>query len=539
MGAAIAPALVPPSLQALLAGAPEGAETLPVMLASLPSSLASTSRPIALSGTLLGLLENGELALRTAAGQLTLSVNATQSDTLNKLLASLGEANSASKTVDLVIQPGSPPKTGLLIFTKSETPRMAAPLPDAAMPTTTLPTAPRLNADALIGTKLNVTVLPDGIEKNILAPEFKTVLHGMAKDSPFPALKTLENLSLSVSLLAKKVIAQTTNAALEIKNEPHDQAAPLAFRTGTATTTAQDARLTLDKVVQPDADWPAALGDTQVRAVVIGKTLSGQTLIHVEDKTLVVREKLDLPTGTRLVATLTPASEARDEMVIPLSNDQDFLAVRELVAALKQSDPAAAAAFLQTRLPTPAHHLSGTVMFFLAALQAGKIDEWLAPAALALRFGDKKNLAEKVETALREASGAARDAQVGEWRSYPIPLHAGQSFEMLNLYVHRDASGGGHATEGATEQAKRTRFLISMNMSRLGPMQIDGLSNRKSLDLVVRSERKLADDFTNDVRATALRTFDATGLTGSIVFQSGRQNWVTFESAAPPQTKMA
>ncbi len=67
---------------------------------------------------------------------------------------------------------------------------------------------------------------------------------------------------------------------------------------------------------------------------------------------------------------------------------------------------------------------------------------------------------------------------------------------------------------------EEVRFLIDLDMSALGALQLDGLVHGKRFDLMVRSHT----DMPEPVRIEITRIFEeaiaATGMTGSIFFQT-------------------
>jgi hypothetical protein len=66
-------------------------------------------------------------------------------------------------------------------------------------------------------------------------------------------------------------------------------------------------------------------------------------------------------------------------------------------------------------------------------------------------------------------------------------------------------------------------------MNRLGALQLDGLSRPKQLDIIIRSETPLPMNLPAELREHYIKTLDALGMTGTIGFQTGRQNWIVLE----------
>ncbi|HAX91441.1 MAG TPA: hypothetical protein DCY07_04440 [Rhodospirillaceae bacterium] len=530
MGGAI-PLFLPPTTTLPVAASVTPTPTIPMLVTQTTDALSTLDRPLSLNGTLIGMLENGTLVVQTSKGIAQLALLKTQGETLKLIQDFLSATSGTKPAVEIVLQAGAPPKQALLILPQSEAQKiaqkMAAPAAGMAAPLAT----PKQERAFQKGHALTVTILPDEVERESIsaAPTQTTPLFKPEKaQTHIPRFIERALGTLSEKLTAAKGQVPAAETAPKQAASVTTQTSAPSTATSAPQTVPQTVRLRLDQVLPPDAPWPDDILPTQIKATVISKSHSGNVLMESAGKTIFVHQKGTLSDGAKIVGT--PLADADYPVTpLPLSADRDFVPLREMVAALAGADPQAAAHFLQTQLPAPANNFGGTLLFLLSALQNGKMDEWLGEPLLAkLEKSGNINLAGDLLTKLDDTmSQTARDATVGEWRTYPLPLHNGTAFEMLRLYVHHDQGhqGGGAATQ---DKYKRTRFVITMNMSRLGSMQLDGLSQQKRLDLVVRSEAPLPETLTHELHASTLKTLEATGLTGSLVFQTGRQNWLIF-----------
>lgn len=516
---------LPPSFLTPLPTLASPAVALAAQVTQLPPSLMILDKPLTINGTILSLFENGTVAIQTHQGLIELALLKTQTETLRLVqdfvTTTTQTPTQPQKSVDLVLQAGSPPKQAMLLLPQGEAQKTALKTEETLQPPATVKT----EAPFQKGQSLTVTVLPDEIDRALIAVKTKTAhptLSSQKGDERQHQTVMIENaLSAFVEKTAKISQKETFPLHGTERATKEGLAAPHPHAT---------VRLRIDQVIPPDKPWPPEILPDQIKATILSKSHSGHALIESEGKTLFVHNAGGLPEGTKIIAT-RQAGGAFGTMPLPLSLDQDFAPMREFVSALIQTDLPAAAHFVQTRLPNPTHHLAGTALFLFSVLQSGKIDEWLGePLLVKLEKAGKKQAAGDLIKALEEPSLiAVRDAQVGEWRAYPLPLHYGTAFEMLRLYVHHDAQQE-HNDSGAASQDKRTRFVITMNMSNLGSMQLDGLSQHKKLDLVIRSEAPLPDQLTRELRDTTIKTLEATGLIGSLLFQTGRKNWMVFQS---------
>ena len=286
--------------------------------------------------------------------------------------------------------------------------------------------------------------------------------------------------------------------------------------------------LKINTIAPPQTPLPAVSLADQFIATVIGKGAEGQLLLSTGDSTLYVKHCSDLPVGSRLVLTLIPP-RTEESFTIPAKPTYDVSALQQLVAALNEIDLPMAQQLVQTRIPQSNRSLPGMLLFFFNALGAEGIHGWLGHAAInRLEREGKGELVRKLSDEMAQAGGTTRDPTVGSWQSHPLPLYHDHKYHLLHLYVHKDDYRK-PGKDGENQTETKTRFLINLNMSRLGAMQMDGLSQRKQLDMIVRSEQELPGRLPDELRNLYVHTLEALALTGSILFQTGRKNWLVLE----------
>lgn len=490
--------------------------SIPVNILSVPDGLQMIARPITVTGTIIDMLMTGEIALRSAMGQIDLTLTKIQHDAVKSLLDLLDTPTGKSPTIELQLQPGSPPKQATLVVPNPDFLKRADELKPLEQPEKAKVSL-LSTKDAKQEVTIKVTVLPNDIDdKAIMLPKSE------AQPTQTKALQDTVHHETAATHATSIVVEGKPTADTQSQQQIAGKAAPLL-------EVGKETRLRIDQKLSATAEWPTDLPDDQIKATVIGRSLNGQMLIKAEGKTLFVHDAKPLAEGTKLILTTQHHTEI-GPLPLPLSPDRDFAPMRELAHALDAVNPQAAQTLLQSHLPTPQHHFAATSLFLLTAMFGGKFEEWMGPQALtALRWADKDKVKDKLVKIIEDTTGSlATDTRVGEWKAYPIPLHYAGAFEMLRLYVHRDAQQK-EQPNSAIPQTVKTRFVISVNLSRLGPMQLDGLSQKKQLDLVVRSERELPGHLEIQLRETAMKSLEAVGLTGTILFQSGRQGWVRIE----------
>jgi hypothetical protein len=97
-----------------------------------------------------------------------------------------------------------------------------------------------------------------------------------------------------------------------------------------------------------------------------------------------------------------------------------------------------------------------------------------------------------------------------------IPFYSEQELRQLRLYSRP------HGADDEGEDPSGTRFVIDVDLSRLGRLQIDGLvrDGGKHMDLIVRTEAPLPGQMPGDIRQIFLNAQDLTGFKGGITFQA-------------------
>ena len=100
-------------------------------------------------------------------------------------------------------------------------------------------------------------------------------------------------------------------------------------------------------------------------------------------------------------------------------------------------------------------------------------------------------------------------------------------FGRINKHDDGDNASGG----------KTTRFIVNLNLSRLGGMQLDGLMHDalpakgidKRLDMVIRTDMRLAPGIMQDLQTAYAAGLKDSKMTGSLEFQANKKGWVDID----------
>ncbi|WP_434622908.1 hypothetical protein [Azospirillum sp. B2RO_4] len=286
----------------------------------------------------------------------------------------------------------------------------------------------------------------------------------------------------------------------------------------------------------PEPDEAALPPDTPIlRGTVAGSTPQGQPILATRQGMLALNVPASLPPGAKVTAALTDLTQAMQAAGPTLPgppgplDGRDWPAMRQLMATLAAADPALAKSMLAT-MPQPNRKLTAAIGFFLAAMRGGDAAGWLGDdAAGALDKAGRRDLLERLEKDFDGLRREAAEPLPGDWRSYTIPLMDANGPKPIKLHVHplkEDEEGGGK------ERSKPgSRFVIDLDLSRFGPMQLDGLVRPNHFDLILRSHAALPPELRVELIQVFADSVRAVGYSGGLSFQSGARSWVKLTRA--------
>jgi hypothetical protein len=194
-----------------------------------------------------------------------------------------------------------------------------------------------------------------------------------------------------------------------------------------------------------------------------------------------------------------------------------------LAEALDRMRGSAAATSFDALVPMPGPDLAARILALLAALQRGRFEDWTGRD---LHRGLSRAAGE-IATRLGEDFGrlaAVAGESSGEWRFVPVPLFAGGTLGQIRLFFRGPRRGRDRAAPGC----EGTRFLVDVELERLGPLQLDGLVLERRFDLIVRTRAAMASSMRRDIAAIFNEARDLGALDGEIDFLATR------EFVAPP-----
>lgn len=343
------------------------------------------------------------------------------------------------------------------------------------------------------------------------APPIVTLLHVDASATPLAAAATEEGSS---NVDAAPRGAAPSDASLPVSERVEIgtvlKAVVLApAQGGSAPPLAAGTALVLRLAVMPAASADSGMGTPNpVLSGTIVTTTSSETVVATPIGTLALEQPLALAPGSILgletLATMPPAAQS----AAPAAPGHAWPALEQTLTILDRIAPDIAARLRSDLTANSGERLAGTLLFLMGAIGSGA---WPgAKTGNALDRAGRGELRQRLMGDLAELRRLA-DPPSGDWRVFVLPLIDGNAIHPLRLYLRRGHGGNTRPEDG-------TRFVLDIEMSRLGALQLDGLVQQKRLDVVLRSHRPIAPELRQELTDVFRNATSAAGLAGDIVF---------------------
>ncbi len=269
---------------------------------------------------------------------------------------------------------------------------------------------------------------------------------------------------------------------------------------------------------------------------VIGHEANGATILHSPLGTIQAYLPQKLPVGTRVQAEVMPKEQAgaAPTAAAPLVDDSmqeltslasDWKSLSDAVTFLQAGNPQLAAQLTQ-QLPQAGPQLASGLLFFLAAVKNGDPRQWLGGRVMAALETTVPGIAGKLRADMTQLQQFSAEAPKGNWSVVMLPIMQDGQLEQARLFFRHDREPG----EGLKKGGANHRFILEVDLSQLGSMQLDGFvrkaERKHQFDLVIRSARPLSPQVSNDIRTLFEDSVAAAGFGGYLAFQLGSQHFV-------------
>ncbi len=267
-----------------------------------------------------------------------------------------------------------------------------------------------------------------------------------------------------------------------------------------------------------------------ITGIIAPHTNSGHTIIATPMGLLSMDRPLSLPAGTPVTLDIMQVtsqsgrpdiiSSAESMKTGPVSAPGWPGMERALAMALQSNGPEGIKALLH-HLPTSDGRMLLAIMAFSQLSRpVGSMRPWPGETLRdVLEQSLVRESARTLSAELREMIRPSTDGG-GDWRLQNLPFLNGNSIEKIALISRRDGEQGSEKDAAKAKKGERFRFLLNLNLSRLGPMQFDGLYLYKDrrLDLLIRTHIPLDTEIRTTMLALYTNASQALNLVGSLLF---------------------
>lgn len=437
--------------------------------------------------------------------------------------------------------------------------------PDAqtsASPQPTTPPAPATAAPATPATSLpqppvlaspQATPLQTQVNAAITETYTPEMLHNVtvsAPKTPLPTTQPTQNQTFAQTPSQNNTPITTQNAPQTPPNAPTTLPStpqslpniPALPQTATPLPTPPAAPLSQPLAPTTGSNFTGQLITSQV----LGQEPTGEALLHTPLGVIRLQPETVLPTGSQLtlkvLQTTPPAlfslnfnitqGHTASTQPAPLlelaqqwsSLQQIFslLSGRSLLGTPPQTDIPTA-----SNQPTPsAKDIGPGLLVFITALRGGNFRSWLGKDNIKwLEDQGQGNLVKKAEGEFNSIATQYAETKPGQWQSLYFPVAVEGMLQQVRAFIKRDRNK--QNTSGQETKSEDTRFVIELDLTQLGELQMDGFvrkqDNTLNFDMMIRTLTPLSPEIQQDILAIYNATGAITGYKGSLAFQSVRE----------------
>jgi hypothetical protein len=129
----------------------------------------------------------------------------------------------------------------------------------------------------------------------------------------------------------------------------------------------------------------------------------------------------------------------------------------------------------------------------------------------ALDRAGRTDLLQRLDSDLKEMQRQANAP--GDWRAAYVPVWDGQNLSQMRLFSRRE-------TKKDAKGRKVERFVVELDYSEFGAVQVDGLKTKPKLDLILRTHTPIPPELRDEIEVVFLEGCSLAGLAGAIWFQA-------------------
>lgn len=273
-------------------------------------------------------------------------------------------------------------------------------------------------------------------------------------------------------------------------------------------------------------DGKSASVPSEIKGVFVQPKASEPPMIVSGAGVIALNEKISVPhlsTLTLKIVSLTPPEIPVPDFSPAQENASPWNVLNEAISALEQVDAPAVDA-LKAVLVQTGNKMPALMLNYLNAVNAGAdVRAWLGDANVrALESLGKRGQA-VLKQLEKEFSSGAKKMTDGKsvWKGYDIPFMTGTAVEPVSLYLQQSSEALEERAKNKPAPVTAVRFVLDLNLTKLGRVQLEGLSQRakRSFNLNIRHAYPFDASFEDRVRALFTKTLDALNYTGVVALK--------------------
>ena len=260
--------------------------------------------------------------------------------------------------------------------------------------------------------------------------------------------------------------------------------------------------------------------NTVIRTTLEGRGSSGQIILSSSLGLITLPHESDFPIGTIIEIELAHPINTYPELSKPpppaplaqLAFKWENL--EQTVRNLEISNPAASAQIFQNNITTIGPQMIASLFQFIVAIRHGDLRSWLGKdisrSVEQLRNSYGKSLQNEFQT-MKQASEPSESG----WRAFFVPVALQENLHQMRFFIYKNKDGD----SPSGKNSKNTRFILEINLSRIGKLQIDGRVKSNSIQILIRTKQPFPETVQNQLYEIFENTIKRTGNSGYLTFR--------------------
>ena len=257
---------------------------------------------------------------------------------------------------------------------------------------------------------------------------------------------------------------------------------------------------------------------------IVAQTPSGQTILSIEERFLILNGALKHPIGTNLFLQfpLNPIEQNRAQsrnsnIPFALSAFPNWSNLEELLDKLNYSEKTSTQKeFLENIISKPGKNLTASLAYFISAVRTGKAANWTGTLFNEQAFSNRGRFSEQLQDDFSFMQKASEPSDTG-WRGFFLPLLDENHLSIIQFFLRNENNRKHQAKIKKDNDA--VQFLLEVNLTTIGTMQIEGRIKNKELDLIIRTRKFLKGPLKQGIERVFVKTLSTSELVGKLTFR--------------------